>query len=222
MNGAGFDKVGIGAGGKAAGKAEIAKFDGEIVRIRTGQGEAGVEDFNAGEETRVAGEGRESFNELTDGKESEPGREGMGAGEPGVEPFAVKKFRNVIVRAFVFAAFKDAEEVTVAERGSQLDKVLERGGIALALGGADSHVKFNKAVQVVIEGEARNLVVAAPDLDGIAVLILTNGIVAESLKRHGEKMGKSGKGDFPGNFSQKGASGDSYFIIFRRGKFSVF
>lgn len=141
-----------------------------------------MENFDSGEEAGVAGEGGESIDELADDEKGEPGREGMGAGEPGVEAFTIKEFRDVIVRAFVLAAFDDAEEVAVAEGGGELDEVEEAGGVALALGGADGDVEFDEAVLFVIEGEAGDFVRAAPDLDGGSLPVLADGVVAESLE----------------------------------------
>ncbi|MDB6071371.1 MAG: hypothetical protein JWL81_2542 [Verrucomicrobiales bacterium] len=148
-----------------------------------------MEDLDAGEESGVAGEGGEAIDELADDEQGEPRGERMGAGEPGVEAFTIKEFRNVIVRALVLAAFDDAEQVAVAEGGGELDEVEEAGGIPLALGGADGDVELHEAVLFVIEGETGDLVGAAPDFDGGALTILTNGVVAEGLERHGKKAG---------------------------------
>ena len=76
MDGAGFDELGFGADGETAGEAEVAELDGEVVRVGAGEGEAGMEDFDACEEAGVAGEGGEAFDELADEVEGEPGGRG--------------------------------------------------------------------------------------------------------------------------------------------------
>ncbi len=96
----------------------------------------------------------------------------------------------MIVRAFVLAAFDDAEQMAVAQRRGELDEVLEAGGIARALGRADRDVEFHKTALAVVKGEAGDLVGAAPDFHGGSVDILTNSVVAESHggESEGERM----------------------------------
>lgn len=82
VNGPGFDELRVGADGVGAGEAEVADFDGEVVRMGAGQGESGMEDFHAGEELGMAGESGEAFHQLADDEQGQPGRQGVAAGEP--------------------------------------------------------------------------------------------------------------------------------------------
>ena len=88
----------------------------------------------------------------------------------------------MIVRAFILAPFDDAQEMAVPEGGGELDKILEAGGIAGALGRGDGDVEFHELALFVIEGQAGDFVRAAPDLDGGSLPVLADGVVAESLE----------------------------------------
>lgn len=148
----------------------------------TRQGETGMEDIDAGQETWVAGKGGQSFDELAGHQQSQPGRQGLAAGQPGVEALAVEEFGNVIVGALILSPFDDAQEMTVPEGGGELDEILEAGGIAGALGRGDGDVEFHELALFVIEGEAGDFVRAAPDLDSGSLPVLADGVVAESLE----------------------------------------
>ena len=193
VDGPGFHELWFRADGNDAGEAEVADFDGEIVRMGACQGEAGMEDFDPGEEAGVAGEGGESFHELADDEQGEPGWQRMTAGQPGVEALAVEKFGDVIVGTFIFAAFDDAQQVAMAEGGGELHQILETGRIAGALGRGDGDVEFHKLALFVIEGQAGDFVRAPPDFDGGSMPVLTDGVVAESLEGgHGAGQRESG------------------------------
>ena len=88
----------------------------------------------------------------------------------------------MIVGALILAPFDDAQKMTVPERGGELDKILEAGGIAGALGRGNGDVEFHELALFVIEGEAGDFVRAAPDLDGGSLPVLADGVVAESLE----------------------------------------
>ena len=92
VDGAGFHKLRFSTDREHARKAEVADFYGEIVRMGTREGEAGMEDVDAGKETGVAGEGGESFDELAGHQQRQPRRQGLAAGQPGIEAFAVEEF----------------------------------------------------------------------------------------------------------------------------------
>ena len=182
MDGAGFHKLRFTADWEHARKAEVADCDGEVVRMGTRQGEAGMEDIDAGEETGVAGEGGQSFDKLAGDQQGQPRRQGLAAGQPGIKPLAVEEFRNVIVGAFILAPFDDAQQMAVPEGSGELDEILEAGGITGALGRGNGDVELHELAVFVIEGEAGDFIRAPPDLDGGSLPVLADGVVAESLE----------------------------------------
>ena len=89
----------------------------------------------------------------------------MAACQPGIEPFAIKVFRHIIVRPIILPAFDNPEQLGMAHRHRLVDQILEVGRIPLTLRRAYRHMEFYKEAGPVIKSKAGDFFRTAPDFD---------------------------------------------------------